>query len=253
VSTPAPSIIIAGHSHIVSLGVPLKSPNRIYEIVGLGIEGASDKVAGFTGKWPRENVYWNELAKVVPGKTIALSWQGNQHLSRFMFSPNPRIDFVLSTNPDLPLDEEATIVPELMLRELFRPSMEQLEKTLKRLDGAGAARILVLGTPPPKDDDSFCRQRLGKERTFAARAGKLGVDLASIELSPAILRYKYWALLQNMMRETAGRACKEFIPIPLAAQAPAGFLRRELWADDITHANRDYGKLVLKDLEELVE
>ena len=118
---------------------------------------------------------------------------------------------------------------------------------------APARRVLVLGTPPPKDDDSFCRQRLGKERTFAARAEKLGVDLGSIELSSAILRYKYWALLQNMMRETAGRAGKAFMPVPLAAQAPAGFLRRELWADDISHANRDYGKLVLKDLEKLLE
>lgn len=238
--------LIAGHSHIVALGVPLKHPHAVDGIVP--IESRPD-IGGFTGRWERVPSHWDELIRICAGRVIVLSWQGNQHLAHFMLAPEPRIDFVFSGAPAA-VDSNAVLVPEIALRQLFQPHHQEMAQLIGKLRAAGARRVVVIGSPPPKEDDQFCRAQMSKEPHFAAMANRFGVDLASVPLSSPQLRNKYWLLLQDVMRLNAARVGAEFLPVPRAAFSPSGGLRREYWADDVTHANRAYGALMLDAIAE---
>lgn len=238
------SVIIAGHSHIAALGVPIKGGTESFKQVKLS--NGSEKFMGLTGNWPRDSGYWGELTRLVSGpQRLALSWQGNQYLTRFMFSPTPKFDFVLSERPDLPLDSSHVIVPEQALHQLYRNTLNELAALLKRLPSEALGNLVLLGSPPPKEDDAHCRKYLEKEPGYGRIAASLGFSLDTVELSPALMRYKHWAVLQKVVKKLAAEFSVDFIPAPVEAQSEQGFLKRNLWAEDATHANSAYGELVL--------
>ena len=49
-----------------------------------------------------------------------------------------------------------------------------------------------------------------------------------------------------MLREVTEARGATFVPIPAEAQTPEGFLRKEFWGPDITHANESLGPVVLR-------
>jgi hypothetical protein len=246
--------VVAGHSHIAAFGVPIGNVDSAPVLSELAHPSGQFRI--LTGEWPRTEAYWNELCNVSAGNTVALFWYGHQHLSRYLLAPDDRFDFVLSSEPDLSLDEAATIVPEALVRASFMPMLRGLPHLLRLLQAAGAACV-VYGTPPPSGDDPWIVDylvnnpswfRFQKGRPWLHRFKRDGpIDPAAIRLTPRVLRYKLWVVVQDLMREIAAESAVPFLACPRAAQTADGFLRDE-YRYDITHANTTYGALVMEDL-----
>jgi hypothetical protein len=249
---PPAYCVLAGHSHIAALGVPICNPGSASALWELAHPSGRFRI--MTGEWPRTEAYWKEVCKAAAGNIVALFWRGNQHISAYVAESDDRFDFVLSSEPDLPLDETATVVPESLLRALYLPTLRGLAHLLRLLQAAGAQAV-VCGTPPPCGNDNWIVSCLVNNPRWL-RSGQVKsdvpVDPGAIRLVPRTLRYKLWALLQALERETAASTGAPFLASPRVAQTVDGFLRDE-YRLDITHANKAYGALVLEGLWERMQ
>jgi hypothetical protein len=256
--------VVAGHSHIAAFGVPISSPDRAPTLSELAHPSGRFRI--MTGEWPRTESYWGEVCKAAAGNVVALFWLGNQPLARYLLEPDERFDFVLSSEPELWLDDTATIVPEAMVRASFQPTLRGLAHLLRLLHVAGAHTV-VCGTPPPCGNDEWIINYLVNNPRWhrfrhtrhddapsaqghfwvEALPSDAAVDPGTIRLTPRVLRYKLWAVLQTLVSETAAAAGAQFVASPRTAQTDDGFLAED-YRFDITHANGAYGALVLDGL-----
>jgi hypothetical protein len=238
----ADSIVIAGNSHISSFGIPARSADdRIQQVP---VEGESGFI-GLTGRSPRDQDYWQKLIRLARSHPVAVVWAGNQHNTRFMIPPGPPCDFVCSLRPDLPFDPNARLLPERALRALFQPSFDGLVWLIQQIRKASPVVPVIVGTPPPKEDNEAIRTMLSKEAAFVRIAERLGTDLATVRMSSPVLRLKLWCLLQDQMAEVARATGARFCAVPAEVCTEAGFLRPEYWVRDATHANLRYGRIML--------
>lgn len=241
---PTCSILIAGHSHVTALGVPLV--RETYELRQVG--NGKVPAFGLVGGWPREDTdYWQEVASRSNGRTVAILWRGNQHFHHFLIMPTNDFDFVLESEPHLDADPAKPIVPEATIIEFMRTDMVDLDAIIEAIHGAGG-QVVLCGTPPPKGDPAFVRSSILRESYFGRAAAKLGVDLETVEISPPLLLYKLWTVMQNSLRDVADRHGALFMPVPRRLRTPDGFLHPDYYANDATHANQAYGDVMLEEL-----
>ncbi len=236
------STIIAGHSHVVALiGFRTTTDGSAFLLPVDGRPG----FAGLYGPWPRTEGYWSALDRLAAGKTVALLWEGNHHNSFFLFEPSMRFDFLPRRLQSLPIDETAMIVPETLIQARFRTILAPLDQLLENL--TGRCRIVLVGTPPPKGDNDYIERMLPTEF-----AGELS-SIEGLQLTSPVLRLKLWSVMQDIYREKAEERGIEFVPVPEFALDEIGYLKREFWADDVTHANAAYGSLMLDHLQRILD
>ncbi len=172
-------IIIAGHSHVSALiggreWVDVMAPDNIagYSHVGGVVEGdtlllpveGQDRIFGLHGPWPHTENYWNALTRYASGHSIALLWEGNQHNSLFLVEQPLRFDFLPQRLQSLPVEANAVIVPEALIRAKFQSLLGALHDVLTDLKAQTHSRIALVGTPPPpKGDNGFLRDLLPPE------------------------------------------------------------------------------------------
>lgn len=240
------TLLIAGDSHINSFGIPLSGNDADYYISPLPQLGSN--VFVLAGSWPRRfDAYWNAVQENAAGRTVAAFWGGNVHLGDFLFESTPPFDFVTSADSSLTLDESVEILPEEAIRSFFFLAIKPLKQRLKALKSA-AKQVLIPGTPPPKEDDSFIRERFHSEPHFVKMAAEIGLNLDEIRLSPPILRLKLWMTLQELYRDIAEETGAIFVPVPPDAKTASGFLHPSCYANDVTHANPVYGKIMFQEM-----
>ena len=230
--------LIAGHSHIRIMGVPLATDDGVTRIV----DTIDPRFSGLAGQWPRDPNYVEELVKAASNRTVFLIWTGNQHLAVFLFRPEVPFDFVVSSQADLPVDPDVELLPENILRAVFH-DFDKLEELLPRLKAQPGCRPIVCGTPPPKPDNQFLMDIMSKEAAWVSLARQRGLDPFAIPLSSPLLRLKLWILIQNQLAEIAALADVEFDPVPHEAQSQDQFLAAEFWGVDATHAWGRFGDL----------
>jgi hypothetical protein len=166
---------------------------------------------------------------------------GNQHAAISTIQHPQRFDF-LERRGETPFDSEAEIVPYRMLADYFASALGQGDgKSLRALRSATKARVIHILPPPPKRDNPFIEQY--HETVFARE----GIDAQGV--STAELRMKFWQLQTNTLKKLASKLNIELMLPPAAALDEAGFLARDYYANDATHANPDYGELVLRNIE----
>ena len=237
-------IIIAGDSHTVAL---LGHREIEEDFCLLPVEGQSG-ILGLYGSWPRNAKYWNALARYAPGRVTVVVWRGNDHNACFLIEQSPVFDFVCRRSASMRLEEDAVIIPEAIVRAKFRPSVAPLHDVLSDLTEQPGCRIVVAGTPPPKGDDDELRSLLRKEAYYCEVAEQLGIALEEARLTPPIIRLKLWQVLQDLYQEQAEQDGVKFLPVPDITRDDVGFLKKEFWAPDATHANAAYGRVMLDHL-----
>lgn len=239
-------VVIAGNSHISSFGVPAKAASGVIERVP--IEGEPGFI-GLTGPSPRQRSYWDELIRMARRQPVALLWAGNQHNARFMLPPGSPFDFFCSARPDLGVDSAVRLLPESAVRAVFQPSLEGLTWLVGELAKVSPLPPVIVGTPPPKQDNEAIRAMLAREQAFVDIARQLGTDLSSVRMSTPTLRLKLWCELQQQMAQVALEKNVPFCAVPDELVTPEGFLRPEFWVRDATHANQKYGRIMLRAIE----
>jgi hypothetical protein len=238
---PEAEIVACGHSHARSLLQALEA--------GDGPFGLTAAVA-FTEdrEPPTAEDYWDYVAELVIGRTVAIVWNGNQHNSAFLLRQQPpfRVYDPEGTEPGA---EEGAWLPRGLFRELWLPTMDGLSVLLDRI-GAICSPVVVC-TPPPKPD-SLVRSALATEPLFLEQSAELGYDAGDPQIAPEAVRVALWRLLRDLLAETAAAAGAPFVPVPPEAVTPDGLLRAEYSDPDVTHANSAYGRLVWSQLADLV-
>ncbi|MFC3691113.1 hypothetical protein [Chenggangzhangella methanolivorans] len=189
----------------------------------------------------REGVAESELEEIAaaaqPGDLIVSVLGGNQfNVFGLMRHPEP-FDFIEPGDPDEALDPEARAIPVKIMEATFERFVRGRDgKLLKKLAG-GKATVLHLEAPPPKDDDAFI---LSHAETYFKK-----LDISTVGLSKPALRRKLWRLQSRMTKALCDEIGVVFVPAPDATKDPSGFLKRDYYGRDATHANAAYGVVVL--------
>jgi hypothetical protein len=236
----ASRLILAGDSHLAAIAGPQIFSGPLEVIPGPRGDGTLILTGG---SWPRDMVYWETLADLGNGADVGIIWGGNEHNVCYFFEAETRFDF-LSTHVRI-MKPSAQIMPRAAIRQSFRQlSFNDLDVALKRLTTSGLNRIALIGTPPPKGDNEALRALLKTEPFFVSKAALLRQSVETIPITDPYVRLKLWYLLQDMLAEEARVRGVMFIPVPGEVQDSDGFLKREFWASDVSHANEAYGNLI---------
>lgn len=239
-------ILIVGQSHLLSFGQGLSTPDGEIRRVSLPGRRAAEVLLG---RFPRSTEYWLSALSAARDQTVAICWRGNQHNSGFLFAADPPLDFVSSSLSELPMNPGALLVPELAFKAAFEGTLLPLKRFLEQVARQGCIQnIVLLGSPPPINDNNWIRQCLLSDEFFSKLAARLGQSTQILPLSTPTLRLKIWDLLQRMYADLASSMSCRFVASPPAASTAEGFLARELWSNDATHAGPAYGELVLEAL-----
>jgi hypothetical protein len=184
-----------------------------------------------------------EMTRKLGPEDIVLSMiGGNQHA---VFStvqhPQPFDFFAPGQVPPSP-ELSAKIVPYRALEHAFANGLQRGDgKSLEALRKATVARVVHIISPPPKQDNAHIQQY---HETHFANDG-----LASRGVSPPALRLKFWTLQTRVLESICCALGIEVMMPPTGAVDEQGFLRREYYAQDATHANWRYGERVLREVE----
>lgn len=167
-------------------------------------------------------------------------FSGNEYHRFSMVTHERPFDFVVPNLDGHTLLPDAEIIP---YRAMYRRAKMGLDRPVALL----AAMLDILGrdctvvcSPPPIRDDEFIRAQAGNP--FASLVAEFGVG-------PAALRYKCWYLQSTIWKEACEAHGWAFLAPPPTVYDELGFLKREGWAVDPTHANRWYGTAVLSRLD----
>ena len=239
-------IVVCGHSHVVSiLEATIDSKNIV--------AGESTISLCYSTNWaswqlPGGHEYWDLVAKSGRGKNIVIVWQGNQHNADFMFQSDP--SFTIAGLKDEKLNLNSIPIPRAMLRDFFRPSFEELKEIIPRM--SDAASITFLNGPAPKPL-SHIQSFIHKERYFTDLAEKLQINLNDLVITSDALRLELWKILTGMLKNYASMLGVNFIDAPPESRDSFGMLMPEYWASDVTHANPQYGSLLIEKLTKMKE
>jgi hypothetical protein len=114
---------------------------------------------------------------------------------------------------------------------------------LKQIRESTSARVFHLAPPPPKKDNKFIKTH------FESRFADLGIE--NMGPTPAALRLKCWQVQLDCLADLCRDQGIELLKPPQQGLTPQGYLAPRYYAKDVTHANRRYGELVLRQMLEL--
>jgi hypothetical protein len=114
---------------------------------------------------------------------------------------------------------------------------------VQKIRGAARCAVFHLAPPPPKQDVDHILSNPDSDFTKAG--------ILENGVSPAPLRLKLWELQMRVLRKLCEEWDVGLVPPPGEAVDSSGFLKRDYYAKDATHANAAYGELVLRQLERL--
>jgi hypothetical protein len=178
-----------------------------------------------------------EAQRAIAGGTHVFSLIGGNHAVGIHRHPVP-FDFVLAEAPDLPVQQDAQLIPLDAMRVVVERSVAAALRTLEDVVALARGPVYHFESPPPTS-----------ERYLARKPGGRGRGLFP---SPAkFVRYKLWRLHSEIVRRHAEQCGVQFVPHPPEAVDEDGFLLPELTAN-VTHGNAEYGALVVRQMEALV-
>lgn len=151
--------------------------------------------------------------------------------------PQP-FDFYLPSDPDLPTDAGAEIIPLSLFEELARQRLETFRFYLETFSRLVSIPIISVPPPPPVPDEKHI---LAHPSMFASLVSELGV-------SPATLRLKIWKVFMRTQEQICQEVGVRFHRLPAAVFDSTGCLAKQYWNRDPTHGNARYGKLLLDGL-----
>lgn len=226
-------ILVIGMSHIGALRRALTAEQAGFiDMISLPARLEDlDKRKGEIKVWER---------KGLKAEVVCLSIRGNFH-SQFGLLENPEKfrlgDAVAGSVPSGESDRR--FIPRDMLRAHFREQLEaHLTKWYEFLHSQfPGSRFVHVCAPPPIENEAHLCAHPG---IFAPKM-HLGI-------APRDLRLKIYELQTELYREQAARFGAVFLSPPAEALTADGFLDRTYWHLDPTHANAQYGELVLKQI-----
>jgi hypothetical protein len=239
-------LILAGHSHTAALiGAPGSEAGiRLLPVAERGrVFGLHE--SSIRGVPIRSDAYWSALVDHTPGNSIALLYTGNEHNSHFLFEQPPYFDLVPRGLERLPIEPDADIVPESLVRAKFRSLIgPPLCDLIMRLKAQAPYRLALVGSPPPPRRP-YDRQSIEALLPLLPSYEVQSLEGSVVRQTSPTKMLKLWHVLQEIFKEVGDRNDVEFVPVLRAATDGDGFLKDEFSDTDITHANQAYGRILL--------
>ncbi len=174
---------------------------------------------------------------------LFLSLHGNHHFAFGIANHPVPFDFVLKDRDDLPIVKGIQVVPYAVVRESLRALIK-----VPLLDTIGAfrrqyrGRLFFLESPPPVSSNEH----------IARHPAALQALIKEHGVAPAVHRYKLWRLHSLLVKEVCEACGIGFLSVPPESMDSAGFLVEHAWNPDPTHANVQYGHMVIESIKRLV-
>jgi len=186
------------------------------------------------------------VAAATPDDLIASTIGGSLHQVVGLVQHPVAFDFSEPGNQTCPASQPCVLIPYRTMWEFFERSLRRNDgQRMKTLGDAAGRPIYHLLSPPPKESTPHILQ--SNEGAFE-KAG-----IATRGVTPAAIRLKLWRLQCAVLRSLCTEWGVHLLPPPEGTQTPEGFLKPEYYKNDATHANADYGELVLRQLEAAAE
>lgn len=238
-----PRILVFGDSHTAALTAARAYPKRASEYRHIRILRLRKKKDGRAVGDTALEGFCRRIRKYRPADLVFSAVGGNQY-SIVSTVKNP-IDFdLLGSAVDDELAEGATLVPYRAMAAYIESGVRGNDAPiLRRIRESTAAQVFHLVPPPPKQDNSFIESRF--EGRFVAEG------LREFGPTRPELRLKCWKIQLACLLEVCRELDIRPVLPPKKALTAEGFLAPNYYADDVTHGNRRYGELVLRQLLEL--
>jgi hypothetical protein len=245
---PNSQILVSGHSHAASvLDATLRDDLEGTNPASLGICYTSDLSKGAPGGgiyWG-DKTYWQFVSEVSKGKDLVIVWNGNQHVANFLFQTIP--PFTIHGALDSDSATGYLPIPRTMIKAFFEPFFEELTEIIPLMKDA--ASITLMNGPAPKPL-SYIKSRVKHEPFFADIANSLQVDIDSLEITSDQIRLELWKLISEMLETHAKTLGTRFLSAPEKAVDSSGMLLEKYWNPDVSHANAEYGALLVEKLHD---
>jgi hypothetical protein len=132
------------------------------------------------------------------------------------------------------------LIPHRTVEQWFGSEVERMS-SVKRLTESAKAGKFLLGTPPPKQSNNFLEHARARRRDGGSR----GLTVEAARFMNPTIRLKLWTLEQQLVHKWATKNQIEYVKVPQRSRNSDGFLARRFYGSDTTHANFEYGMLVL--------
>lgn len=234
-----PRILIAGHSHTFAMFQALDNSPKFSELAGIVTQSdfKTHRIIDFD--------YWDFVAEISNFQPTFISWNGNQHNIHFLIQSD---DIFRISGLEENISENYPVIPVLQIRELFKPTFDELRLVLSRFKQLN--NLTLLGTPAPKPREVI-KQRITTEKYYTDVALNLGLHPNQIEITSDALRVFMWDLTQKMTQEISQEFGIKFFPTPSSTLTQNKTLKSEFLAEDVTHADIKFGELILEELLKL--
>ena len=224
--------VCVGHSHVVALS---RAGGDAMDCINFWEIG--DLWAHRDGPRPlREDL----ADRVARGRVVVSAIGGSAHVVLGNVEHDRPFDFVLPSQPDLPLDETREIVPAESVRQTIADLAAPLLRGVPALAQVVTGSLFHLAPPPPLAIVKFVRGAF--EIDAKHFIGKTGGT------TPKWPRYKMWRLHCEIIEAYCAEHGVRYLGSPSAANDPEGFLHPDFDADGV-HGNVAYGRLALEDVQ----
>jgi hypothetical protein len=240
------SFVAFGHSHVVALAkgyyalqqrrANTPESSRTGRFHYLYDPSFVPALTGGPERFALNSAILSKLAEGNP-RVVLLSIGGNEHNILSIVQNYQRYDFIIGENPDLPIEPDAEIYPEAVIRETLRESMADSLALLQALRAATKAPMAQIEPPPPLPIEHV----LAYPKEFFRKA----VDRS--KLSSDCLRHKMWRVQSGIYRELCERIGIIYISVPSAMLDRRGTLIQAAWGCDATHANEWFGQCMVEE------
>jgi hypothetical protein len=227
-----PSVIAAGHSHILSMLGGLHSSAELQQLP-LAVQYSLDSTI-----WPNiSHEYWEQLRELPFVETVVICWNGNQHNAQFLLESQPAI----SVYQELSGAEESdnVVVPLSMFDELWMPDFQVLERAIRIV--SSTKKAVLTGTPPPKSESEI-RNNLSTDEFFVSLLSNAGIKIEDAPITTVVIRFTLWKRIQQNLERIARTTGIAFIPVPSEVFENGMTLKSQYSAPDASHANHLYGQ-----------
>ena len=239
------NILIIGHSHLGAYRTADKI-RALEDHVGPRIRTIYLKDPAFSSEIEDGDFSPEVKAAILSQKAegnpiLASAIGGNAHAAMTLIAVE-RIDFVLSDDDALPIDEEAKIITEEEMSHRLTKALQGdllRLKLLRRLIGP----FWHLESPPPVRRKDWIEQKA--ENFFTANP-----SFRALGISEAGIRYRVWRLANRIIKAELDRLGCGYISVPKSVCGEAGLLRPS-HGRDATHGNNHFGEAMLRELERI--
>jgi len=242
-----PAVLLFGDSHSdavkraverrISLKLPI--PLQVHRL--LKTHWKSGQVIGDTSF----DEFLEKIRGLSPDDIVLSMIGGNQHAVFSTVQHPVAFDFLEPVAESM-VEPGVEIIPYRVISKLFGAGLQRGDmQAIEAIRRATSARVVHIIPPPPKADSDFISRF--HETVFARE----GIDAQGV--SPPSLRMKFWNLQTRLLQKLCKNIGVETLMPPHAGVEDGGFLARKYYAKDATHANAQYGELILREIDKLTQ